>query len=160
MGIINKQSKEFRIEPCYEKNDNILKKFITTYIDTGNAIITDGWPGYLFLNAPDSGYIRYSHIHNLGPFGFGFQSTSHIEGLWNHLKKKIKKIYHIIPNKNIMKFIREAEYKYINRTNNYDEKIKDFFDCIKLIKDLDDLQFEDFSNISGEDDSDESDESY
>ena len=67
---INTQSKEFRIELCYERNDDILKKFITTYIDTGNAIITDGCPE----NAPDSGYIRYSYNHNLGSFCFGLQS--------------------------------------------------------------------------------------
>ena len=66
LGAINTQSKEFRIELYYERNEDILKKFITTYIDTSNSIITDGWPEYLFLNTPDFGYIRYSHIHILG----------------------------------------------------------------------------------------------
>jgi len=39
--VTNTQSKEFRIEPCYERNEFNLKKFITTYIDTGNSMITE-----------------------------------------------------------------------------------------------------------------------
>lgn len=49
---------------------------------------------------------------NIGDFGFGIQSTSHIVSIWNTIKSKIKGVYNIIPNKNIIRFIREAEFKF------------------------------------------------
>lgn len=57
-----------------------------------------------------------------------------------------------------MKFIKEAEYKYLNRTKNYEDKIRDFFGCIKLIKDVEDVNFEELFNISRDDDSEDSDD--
>ena len=94
------------------------------------------------MDQPGSSYIRVRNLHNEGQFGVGNQSTSHIEGLWSHLKEKIKKTHHVIPAKNIIKFIREAEYKYLIRNKNYEEKIKDFFECFKCISDVKDVEFE------------------
>ena len=51
IGCINNLTKDFRIEAAKNRNSNTLKNFITSYIDSGNKIITDGWSGYLFLNS-------------------------------------------------------------------------------------------------------------
>jgi len=68
------------------------------------------------------------------------QSTSHIESIWGILKHKIKITYNVIPSKNIIHFIREAEYKHKLRNKSYDEKISDFFECWKLLIDLKDVE--------------------
>ena len=52
-----------------------------------------------------------------------------MESIWNTLKSKIKKTYNIIQNKNIIRFILEAEFKFKHRNKKSDEKIKEFFDC-------------------------------
>ena len=54
------------------------------------------------------------------------------------LKQKIKATYNVIPSKNIMHFIKEAEYKYIIKEKSYDEKIKDFFECFTLLDNVSD----------------------
>jgi len=46
-----------------------------------------------------------------GDFGEGLDSTSHIEQLWQHLKQNIKEIYKLIPMKNFILFLREAEWR-------------------------------------------------
>lgn len=92
-----------------------------------------------------------------GNFSVGSQSTSHIVGLWRHLKERIKKTYHIIPAKNIIIFIREVEYKYLIRNKNYEEKIRDFFECLKYITDVEDVEFEELFKLNNSDDSDDDD---
>ena len=49
------------------------------------------------------------------------------------------------------------EKKNLKRTKNYKDKIRDFFGCIKLIKDVEDVNFEELFKISGDDDSEDSD---
>ncbi len=49
--------------------------------------------GYNWLDSNQSGYIHRKHIHDSHDFGYGMESTSHIESLWFHLKLLIKKIY-------------------------------------------------------------------
>ena len=44
--------------------------------------------------------------HSIGYFGLGVQSSADIEGLWNIIKSKIKSTYHVIPQKNVLHFIR------------------------------------------------------
>ena len=45
-------------------------------------------------------------------------SSSHIESLWNSLKLLIKSTYKIIPQKNFLLFLKEAEWKFIIRSKN------------------------------------------
>ena len=70
---------------------------------SGNRIVTDEWSGYDFLDHPLSGYRRYKHIHGRKNFGYGVQSTSHIESICVQIQSKLKEIYHSIPHKNFMK---------------------------------------------------------
>ena len=90
--------------------------------------MTDSWSGYNFLDMPNSGYIHLKHNHRRAQFGLGLESISHIESLWAILKQKIKSTYNVIPFKNIIHFIREAEYKYKIRAKSSDEKLTDFFE--------------------------------
>ena len=113
LGIINNSTKEFRIEGTYSRDAITLEKFITKFVKKGNNIISDGWEDYQFLDSPNSGYSHIIKNHSFGSFGYGLESTSHIEAIWNILKSKIKTIYHVIPYKNLMRFAKEAEFKYI-----------------------------------------------
>ena len=49
------------------------------------------------------------------------------------IKSYIKNIYYVIPNLNILLFVKEAEWRIKNRNKNIDEKIKEFFDEFYVI---------------------------
>ena len=49
-GIINIETKNFRIAPTIERDSSSLKAFIIKHIERGNHILTDGWNGYDFLD--------------------------------------------------------------------------------------------------------------
>ena len=44
-------------------------------------------------------------------FGYGYESTSHIESVCGNLKNIIKRIYYPIPNNNFVLFLKEAEFR-------------------------------------------------
>jgi len=146
LGIINNTSKDFRLDGIFNRDTNSLKNFITKYVKTGNTIISDSWRAYNFLGQNDSGYINIQHNHNQQTFGQGIISASHIESIWSNIKSKIKSVYNVIPGKNLMKFLREAEYKYKLRDKNYDEKMNDLFECWKFLLNFEDIEIE--PNIS------------
>lgn len=128
-------------------------------IEEGNHIITDFWLGYNFMNRPNSGYIHISHNHSNGIFGLGTQSTAHIEGLWSILKGKIKSTYNVTPTKNIIHFIREADFKFKNREKIYIDILKEFFSCYDYIENVEANQFSPSQFLKDESDSSSSDES-
>ena len=98
----------------------------------------DGWAGYSFLDNPNSGYTRIPHIHGGGDFGFGLESTSHIESIWSQIKSKIKESYHLYPHKVFLYFVREIEFKIRIRDLAYNDKIKKFFEIYDMSKLVDD----------------------
>ena len=63
LGMTNNTTKDFRVVATKIRDTIHLKEFITRYISPGNKIITDGWAGYDWADSPNSGYIRYRHIH-------------------------------------------------------------------------------------------------
>jgi len=138
LGIISNYTKSFRLEVTKERNSAILKKFITKFVEPGNKIITDGWSGYSFLS-DEPGYLWDVHNHGAGDFGLGINTTSYIESLWQEIKSKIKHTYYIIPSKNFMSYLREAEFKIKNKNKSSDEKLKEFFSCFKCINDTKDI---------------------
>ena len=73
----------------------------------------------------------------------------------NVLKGKIKSTYHVIPHKNFLHFLREAEFKYLIRNKNFNEKIKEFFSCCKLLNDIADNEIYDTEFLKDADISDE-----
>jgi hypothetical protein len=76
----------------------------------------------------------------------GIESSSHIESLWNNLKLLIKSTY-----KTILLFIKEAEWKFIIRSKNYEDKILEFLDIIKCAKSVGDDYREDFDFLTNDD---------
>ena len=56
-------------------------------------------------------------------------------------KKNIKAIYYIISSKNLLHFIREAEFKIKNRDKNKEGKINKFFGCWNLLNNLSEVNF-------------------
>ena len=67
----------------------------------GNSIITDGWSAYNWMNNRDSDYHHIVHIHMQNDFGFGRESTSHVEFIWSVLKRMIEKFYVSVSSKNL-----------------------------------------------------------
>ena len=110
VGLVNTSTNAFRIELVDSRDASTLKTIINKHVLNGNVIVTHQWNGYNFLNANDSGYTHIVHNHSRGSFVIGIESTSRIESIWGQLKEKIKKLYHSIPSKNFLYFLREAEY--------------------------------------------------
>ena len=146
LGIIDTASKDFRIEPVLNRDAETLKQFITRNVAKGNFIITEGWAGYNFLDSNDSGYTRKRHDHGDSDFGYGRESTSHIESIWAQIRAKLKEIYHSIPHRNFMKFVREIEFKIKIRDKSYSEKIQYFFDAFETNKTVNDSDIDFIDN--------------
>ena len=155
LGIINTSSKSFRLEATLDRSEQTLKKFVENYVKGGNSIVSEGWRGYYFLNHEDSKYEHITTNHLIGNFSAGLRSSSHIEAIWNVLKSKIKSTYHVIPHKNFLHFLIEAEFKYIIRNKKYNERIKEFFECCKLINDVADSEIYDTEFLKDSDISDD-----
>ena len=147
LGAINNATKDFRLEAVKIRDSNILKLFITTYIERGNKIITDRWSGYSFL-ANEDGYDWDPHTHGAGDFGFGLSSTSHIEQLWHQLKDKIRKIYNSIPFYNFLHYLREAEWRIKYNRLSHEQKLYQFFESYNLTVNVSDISFKDAQFLS------------
>lgn len=91
----------------------------------------------------DSGYTHIKHVHGGGDFGFGRESTSHIESIWSQIKAKIKDTYYTIPEKNILHFVREAEFKIKLKSKSGPKKIKEYFSCYEFLSNVNDVEIED-----------------
>lgn len=64
------------------------------------------------MDRQSSLYLHIIHSHAAGEFGFGEESTSHIELLWSSIKYLIKKLYNMIPSKIFYTFLKEREFRY------------------------------------------------
>ena len=140
IGAVDNITKDFRIDIAFKRNEEVLKTFIVFHIQKGNKLITDGWAGYSFIDE-QQGYTREVHIHGASDFGFGVNSTSHIESIWSQLKSVIKNIYYIIPHQNFLLYLREAEWRIKNKSKSLGEKIKEFFDCWSVVYDIPDSDY-------------------
>ncbi len=76
--ITENETKNFRVVVSYNRDEEILKTFITKFKPTWNFIISNAWLGYSFLNAANSGYIHRIHVHGQNDFGLGLDSTNHL----------------------------------------------------------------------------------
>jgi transposase-like protein len=133
LGLVDTTTKEFRLVVAKDRNTETLKSFIKKLIPEGNNLVTDGWHGYDWVDNSYSGYTRYLHIHGHHDFGYGPESTSHIESIWAQLKSEIKTTYKMIPSQNFLYFLREAEWKIKTKNLNYEEKLQDFFEKYNLV---------------------------
>ena len=109
IGIIDTQSLNIRIEVSFDRGTATMKKIISKHIEQGNIIISDLWPAYNFLDDTNSVYRHITHNHLNGSFGVVANSSAYIENSWANLKDKIKKLYHNIPNRNFILFLKESE---------------------------------------------------
>ena len=111
IGLIDTNSKKFRLIPSFSRDGPKLKSIITKYVMRGNIIITDSWSGYNWISEPNSGLVHITHNHSLNQFGYGDESTSNIEQLWSVLKGLFKRIYVTIPSEYFELFLREIEWR-------------------------------------------------
>ena len=88
---------------------------------------------YNFLDNADSEIQHLVHNHGHGDFGYGQNSTSHIEQYWSQLKSIIRQMYNIVPKSNINLYVREAEFRISIRNLSYDEKIKKLADIFEYV---------------------------
>lgn len=95
VGIINTQTKDFRLIPVYNRNYTILNYIITKFVEKGNVLISDSWAGY-------NGF--YFHLQNLDIFILSIimDMVSLVTGMNLHPSLKI---YGQLLNKNPKIFI-------------------------------------------------------
>ena len=103
------------------------------FIKRGNIIITDSWAAYDWISLPNSGYTHITYVHGHGQFGYGDESTSHIEQLWSVLKTIFKRIYVTIPSNYFNLFLREIEWRYLISIKNDTEKLKELLDIFDYV---------------------------
>ena len=116
VGVIkNSNLNKVRLNLTTTRNSTYLKYFVERYIKRSNKIVSNFCAGYAFLNQSNSGYSHLTFNHYQGQFGEGINSSSHMESFWAFLKNNIKKIYHCIPSKNLLYFVKEGELRYILR---------------------------------------------
>ena len=125
IGLINTVSKEFRLIPTFKRDSIALKEIIHKYVKRGNYIISDGWQGYSWISEPNSGYYHITHVHGHGQFGYGDESTSHIEQLWSVLKELFRRIYVTIPCLYFTLFLKEIEWRYLISNKTDEAKINE-----------------------------------
>ena len=133
IGLIDTQSKDFRLVSSFTRDASKLKKILRKFVKSGNTIISDSWPGYNWISEPISGYTHIIYNHGQGQFGFGNLSTSHIEQLWSVLKGLFKSIYISIPCEYFNLFLREIEWRYTISKKNDIQKITDLCEIFDYI---------------------------
>ena len=133
LGLLDTKTKEFPLVVAKHRNTESLKSFIKKLIPEGNNLVTDGWHGYDWVDNANSGYTRYLHIHDHHDFGYGPESTSHIESIWAQLKSEIKTTYKMIPCQKFLYFLLEVEWKIKTKNLNYEEKLQDYFEKYNLV---------------------------
>ena len=137
LDMTDNETKDFRVVVSKTRDQASLKEFITRYIPKGNNIVTDGWSSYEWIDHANSGYTRFEHIHGQNDFGFGIESTSHVESIWGQLKAQIKSNYYTIPNIDFLYYLREAEWKLKVKNLSFQEKLNDFMEMYCLLKNID-----------------------
>lgn len=93
------------------RNSQTIKNNICKYIPRGNIIITDGALCYQRLNDPFNDYVNSLYNYGHGGFGYGLDSTSHIDSLWSNLKSIIKLINTVIPCEIFSFILSEVEFR-------------------------------------------------
>ena len=124
IGLVNTRNKNFRIEAVKSRDSDILEKIIRHHVGIGNNIVTDGWGAYNWMNSLNSGYHRIIHIHGHHDFGYGAESTSHVESVWGELKQKFRSFYVAVKSDNFILFAKEMEFRKKVAQKNKDEIIK------------------------------------
>ena len=110
-GFIDTATKAVRIDIIPSRTSQNIEIFVRNHILPGTHIAHDGWAGYSFLDDDDvSVWTHETHTHAVGDFGYGLNSTSHIEQFWGQLKAIIKKVYYIIPKKDFIYYITRNPY--------------------------------------------------
>ena len=133
IGAIDTVNKDVRLILSFSRDEDTMKKFVETYIENGNTIITDAWRSYNFLDNEESEIHHIVHNHGHGDFGHGQNSTSHIEQYWSQLKANIHQMYNIVPKSNINLYIRESEFRISIRNLSYDDKLKKLSELFEYV---------------------------
>lgn len=142
VGAKETDSNRLRLDVIKERNGANLKIFVTNHIAPGTKIVTDGWLGYSFLDDDDNSVWEHEiHHHGGGDFGFGSNSTSHIENCWANLKYQIKSIYNKIPKANFIFFLREAEFRLFVSKKNNEKKLEYFKKMLKYVYEVNNFNF-------------------
>ena len=130
---IETRTRAIRIDIIHGRNASNIEKFIKKYIPPNSTVITDGWMGYMWMNSDNSHYHHIIHSHGAGDFGYGDESTSHIESLWANLKYYIKKMYNMIPNVNFYGFLKESEFRHNISNLNDNAKLDAIFEIFNYV---------------------------
>jgi transposase-like protein/IS1 family transposase len=89
---------------------NLVKEHITPL----SVIVTDEYQGYQSLNR------NYFHVVTKVKGSFRYKTedgyhTNRIEGLWTHLKRAYKGVYHHMSRKHLQRYCNEVSFRYMFR---------------------------------------------
>ncbi len=95
LGMTDNLSKDFTVVVSKSPGQEATKKFITRYIPKGNNIVTKVGQVTNGLIIGNSGYTLFEQKLKRNDFGYGIESTSHVESIWGQLKSQNKSTYYI-----------------------------------------------------------------
>lgn len=129
LGIIEVRSRELRMLILRDRSSPVIIPLILENVHLNTTIITDGWPSYISLE--ENGFNHEEHIHGQNDWGFGEESTSHIESSWSYVKRWFISAYNTFPdlNSDLELFISECLFKRRIRL----EKLNYSLEIAKLI---------------------------
>ncbi len=82
-GLYCRNKQEARCFSVVDRSSEVLISIINDHVPIGSHIYTDGWASYIQL--PRLGFTHTIVNHREG-FGYGDNTTNHIESLWSELK--------------------------------------------------------------------------
>lgn len=112
-GMVKNDERYARLFVVPNRKANSLKSLIVKHIESASTLVTDDYLGYKGL------WKRYDHkvvkIKKQGQFQYktddGYH-TNRIEGLWTHLKRAYKGVYHHMSRKHLQRYCDEVSFRY------------------------------------------------
>lgn len=108
-----------------------ISPLLETHLAPSAVVHTDSGKEFMRINK-DLSNLHYVCDHSKGQFVNGGISTNKIEGVWAHLKRQVKGVYHLMPRKHSQVYIDEFVWRWNNRNLSSPERAAAFFPNIKV----------------------------
>ena len=122
VGGVDEEGRVFMVE-TERRNASTLEHIITSYVERGSIIHSDGWRGYRSLSELGYEYVHETVIHEREFVSSTGVHTNRIEGLWSAFKRK----YRSVTNKKkemVSSYIAEWMFRRLHKGRVLSELIK------------------------------------
>lgn len=117
MGMLDRGTREVRAMVIPNVSREVLLGQILDNVDKGSTVYTDGWQGYVRMDAT-----RYVHetVNHANEYVRGSVHTQAIENFWSCLKRTLKGTYIAVEAFHLDLYLNEQMFRFNNRINDTD----------------------------------------